>query len=191
VARHHGAPALKILRSGHVLEGKQDKDKDRGRARRGHVPVAGEISPMRAADLDEVLEIERLSHPAPWSRQVFIDELAREWAHLVVLRQPGVAMGVAAFCNYWLVRDEIHILNVACHPDHRRQGHAARLLAHVIGQSDRHACRSITLEVRRKNQTAIRLYRRHGFVPIGLRHGYYANDGEDAVVMLLHRQGEP
>jgi ribosomal-protein-alanine N-acetyltransferase len=152
-----------------------------------------EITPMRAQDLDEILEIERRAHPAPWSRQIFIDELARDWAHLVVLRVRQGARGqvAAAFCNYWRVRDEIHILNVATHPDQRRQGHAGRLLGHVVDDARRHGCRAVTLEVRRSNLGAIRLYRHHGFVPIGIRHHYYVDDGEDALVMLLDLDGLP
>src|SRR5688572_32877346 len=92
-----------------------------------------EICPMRLGDLDEVMEIERLSFRAPWSRQVFIEELERDWAHVDVIRERQARGGrVVGFCNYWLVRDEVHILNVAIHPDERRKGHGERLLVHVI-----------------------------------------------------------
>jgi [ribosomal protein S18]-alanine N-acetyltransferase len=145
-----------------------------------------EIVPMRLGDLDEVMEIERLSFRAPWSRQVFIEELDREWAHVdVVKERVAHRHKLAAFCNYWLVRDEVHILNVACHPEERRKGHAARLLAHVIDFARRHACRYITLEVRRSNHGAIKLYRSYGFRPVGIRPNYYVEDNEDAIVMLL------
>lgn len=145
-----------------------------------------EIMPMRLGDLDEVMGIERLSFRAPWSRQVFIEELDRDWAHVdVVKERRGSGWRVVAFCNYWLVRDEVHILNVATHPDERRKGHAARLLAHVVEFARRHGCRYITLEVRRSNQGAIKLYRSFGFRPVGIRPNYYVEDNEDAIVMLL------
>ncbi len=145
-----------------------------------------EIVPMRPADLDEVLEIERLSHRSPWSRQVFIEELSRDWAHLVVLkeRRPS-GLTAVAFCNFWLVRDEVHVLNVATHPDERRHGHASRMLEWVLEFAGRHGCHYLTLEVRRGNQGAIKLYRRFGFRPVGIRPNYYVEDGEDAIVMLL------
>ena len=79
-----------------------------------------EVTPMRLSDLDAVMAIERGSFRAPWSRQVFIEELEREWAHIVVVRErasSGGASRVVAFCNYWLVRDEVHILNVAVAPE--------------------------------------------------------------------------
>jgi ribosomal-protein-alanine N-acetyltransferase len=73
------------------------------------------IEPMKAADLDPVMEIERLSFKSPWSRQVFLEEIARDFAHVDVVRD--VATGhIVAFGNYWLVADEVHVLNIATHP---------------------------------------------------------------------------
>lgn len=145
-----------------------------------------EICPMRPADLDEVMEIERGSFRAPWTRQVFVEELDRDWAHIDVVKvRAGARARVVAFCNYWLVRDEIHILNIATHPDERRKGHAARLLSNVLEFARRHACRYVTLEVRRSNLGALKLYQNYGFRAIGVRPKYYVEDNEDAIVMLL------
>jgi ribosomal-protein-alanine N-acetyltransferase len=143
-----------------------------------------EIVPMRGTDLEDIMDIERLSFRAPWSRQVFVEELDRDWAHVDVLKERS-ASRVLAFVNYWLVRDEVHVLNVATHPEVRRQGHAARLLEHVIAFASRHRCRYVTLEVRRSNAGAIRLYKKYGFRPVGVRPNYYVEDNEDAIVMLL------
>jgi ribosomal-protein-alanine N-acetyltransferase len=144
-----------------------------------------EMVPLNAADLDDIMDIERMSFKAPWSRQVFVEELDRDWAHVDVLKERRVDASVIAFVNYWLVRDEVHVLNVACHPDGRRQGHASRLLEHVIAFANRNKCRYVTLEVRRSNAGAIRLYRKYGFRPVGVRPNYYVEDNEDAIVMLL------
>ena len=146
---------------------------------------------MQRADLEEVLEIERHAFRSPWSRQIFTEELDREWAYLEVLRErqrDGRSL-VVAFCNYWLVRDEVHLLNVATHPDHRRHGHARVLMAHVVDFARRHRCRYVTLEVRRSNQGAIDLYREFDFQAVGIRPRYYVEDQEDAVVMLLELPG--
>ena len=142
------------------------------------------ISTMEGSDIDAVMEIERLSFRAPWSRNVFLEELEREWARVDVVRD--VASGdVVAFANYWLVADELHILNIATHPQQRRGGHATRLLAHMIEIARAGACRLMTLEVRRSNAIAQRLYRRFAFRAVGVRPNYYAEDQEDAIVMLL------
>jgi [ribosomal protein S18]-alanine N-acetyltransferase len=142
-----------------------------------------EIVPMRAEDLDEVMEIERRSFRAPWSSRVFLEELDRDFARVEVTRERGGP--IRAFINYWLVRDEIHILNLATHPEARRQGHAARLLLHAVEFARSHKARTLTLEVRRSNTPALNLYRSFGFRPVGIRPNYYVEDQEDAVVMLL------
>lgn len=143
-----------------------------------------EIAPMRPTDLDQVMEIERLSFRSPWSRQVFLEELDREWARLDVLRPRGGGLCLA-FVNYWVVRDEIHVLNIATHPSERRRGLGTQVLGHVIEVARESRCRQISLEVRRSNVAAIRLYRRFGFRPVGIRPNYYAEDHEDALVMAL------
>jgi len=148
------------------------------------LPQSYAIAPLKPADLDAVMEIERLSFKSPWSRQVFAEELARTWAHVDVVRRAGMG-GIVAFCNYWLVADEVHLLNVATHPQERRLGHASRLLAHVIEYARRAACRLVTLEVRRSNEAAQRLYRRFAFKAVGIRPNYYVDDHEDAVIMSL------
>lgn len=142
---------------------------------------------MREQDLDQVMEIEHASFRAPWSRQVFAEELERDWAYVDVVRDrdAGGRSSVAAFCNYWLVRDEVHILNVAAHTDHRRRGHGARLMGHVVDFAKRHRCRYVTLEVRRSNEAALGLYKFFDFRPVGIRPNYYVEDNEDAIVMLL------
>jgi ribosomal-protein-alanine N-acetyltransferase len=144
------------------------------------------IAPLKLADLDSVMEIERLSFKSPWSRQVFAEELSRTWAHVDVVRNGNADRGeIVAFCNYWLVADEVHLLNLATHPQERRTGHASRLLAHVVDYARRAACRLVTLEVRRSNEVAQRLYRRFAFKAVGIRPNYYVDDQEDAVIMSL------
>lgn len=151
-----------------------------------------EVTPMRLSDLDAVMEIERGSFRAPWSRQVFIEELEREWAHVVVVRERQASGSrVVAFCNYWLVRDEVHVLNVAVGLAERRKGHGRLLIQHVVDFAQRHGCRYVTLEVRRSNFGAIQLYRTFGFRPVGIRPNYYVEDNEDAIVMLLERGTDP
>jgi ribosomal-protein-alanine N-acetyltransferase len=90
-----------------------------------------------------------------------------------------------AFCNYWHVADELHILNVAVHPDERRRGHAARLLRHILDEAKQEKVRVVSLEVRVSNHAAAALYQRFGFRAVGVRPKYYANDGEDALLMDL------
>jgi ribosomal-protein-alanine N-acetyltransferase len=90
---------------------------------------------------------------------------------------------VVAFLATWLVQDELHVLNVATDPAHRRRGHARALMQHAIRFGVEHGVRMVLLEVRRSNAAAIALYRQLGFTAMGVRARYYSND-EDAVEMV-------
>lgn len=146
-----------------------------------------EITPMVEDDLDEVLVIEQAGHHRPWPRQVFVEEIAREWARLDVVRERGDdgASRVVAFVNYWLVKGEVHLLNLATHPDRRRRGYGARLMQRLLACARSEDCGYLTLEVRRSNAAAIALYERFGFKSVAVRPQYYVEDAEDALVMAL------
>ena len=142
---------------------------------------------MLVEDLDEVLAIERQSHARPWTEAIFREELEREWARLVVVKKTDAsgASAVVAFCNYWLVHDEVHLLNIATDEGVRRQGFGRQLLLHIIDFAKSHRCRYVTLEVRKSNSPAQSLYQAQGFQVVGVRPRYYADNREDAVIMLL------
>ena len=150
--------------------------------------AAATIRRMMLEDLPQVLTIEGESHPVPWTEKIFVEELAREWARLMVVEiaTQGGNSAVVAFCNYWLVADELQLLNICCSRQHRRRGHARQLLEHMVDVARQQGCRLITLEVRVGNAPAIAMYEQRGFVRAGVRSGYYADNGEDALVMLLH-----
>lgn len=142
------------------------------------------ILPMTADDVDAVHGLATVCFTTPWDRTVFAEELERSWAHLRVLR-PSANEPVVAFLSFWLVRDEIHVLNLGTHPARRRTGYARLLLEDMLSFARQRRVRHVSLEVRQSNLPALRLYVRLGFEPIGVRPGYYADSGEDAVVMLL------
>jgi len=148
------------------------------------LPQSFDVEPMKLGDLDAVMEIEGASFRSPMPARMALEEMGREWAHIDIVRDRA-GRNVAAFSNYWVVADEVHLLNLATHPEARRAGHASRLLAHIIEVGRERKCRFVTLEVRRSNAAAVRLYRRFGFRAVGVRPNYYAEDQEDAIVMLL------
>ncbi len=142
---------------------------------------------MSAADIDEVAEIERLSQPSPWPAHLFLEEMARDWAHIELVKtRTSAGRVVIGFCNFCLVHDEVHLLNLAVHPDWRRRGIGRMLLEHLLTFARAEACQVVTLEVRESNLAARALYGSHGFAAVGLRRRYYADNGEDAVVMTLN-----
>lgn len=147
-------------------------------------PTSPLIVPMTVNDVDVVHLLAQECFSTAWDRHVFEEELARNWAYLRVLR-PSPSEPIVAFLSFWLVRDEIHVLNVGTHPTCRRRGHARLLMDDMLRFAGSRGVRYVSLEVRKGNRAALRLYATLGFDAIGIRPGYYADDGEDAVVMLL------
>jgi [ribosomal protein S18]-alanine N-acetyltransferase len=148
------------------------------------LPADGSVETLTEEDLDEVLEIERASFTNPWSRQMFIWEMQNAGvSYAFVLRTRE--WRVAGFCTIWLVLDEIHINNVAVRPECRGQGTGQRLLAEVLAQGARLGATKATLEVRRSNAAALKVYERLGFVARGVRRNYYTSPVEDALVLWL------
>ncbi len=139
-----------------------------------------EIREMRPEDLDQVMAIEVVSFPTPWSRDSYEGEMKNSLARYVVVECDGRIMGYA---GVWLVADEAHITNVAVHPDYRGQGVGETLLSALVAIAAGSGARRLTLEVRPSNLPALRLYRKFRFLPIGLRKKYYSDTGEDAIVM--------
>lgn len=141
------------------------------------------IQPLDAsADLDAVLAIEQASFTNPWTREMYLAELEnRGVSYCFVVRGPD--RSIIGFCSFWRVLDELHINNLAITPSVRGQGAGTALLDHVLQQGRAMGARRATLEVRRSNDAARRLYERLGFVLAGVRRGYYTNPPEDALVL--------
>jgi [ribosomal protein S18]-alanine N-acetyltransferase len=145
------------------------------------------LASMSIEDLDEVLEIERLSFKTPWSRAAFRYEITQNRvARCLVVRTDG---SIAGYLCLWEIGHEIHITNLAVHPRWRGQG-LARALLHAMLEEGR--ARGVTLaflEVRPSNTEALGLYESLGFSVIGRRKGYYFDTGEDALVMETRLAG--
>lgn len=141
------------------------------------------LTEMNEGDIDEVIEIERGSFPSPWSKRMFLNELSNPNSRIIIAR--GESDKILGFICFWNVAGEIHILNLAAHPRHRRQGIGKRLLTHVIDSSMKNGAALFLLEVRSRNTTAISFYKSFGFKEAGKRKGYYADTGDDAILMEL------
>jgi len=146
------------------------------------LPPGWSVETLSEADLDEVLAIEEASFSNPWSRQMFLWELQNVGvSYAYVLRTPE--WRVAAFCTIWVVLDEVHINNVAVRPECRGQGVGLSLLRFVLRLGGTLGARRATLEVRRSNDAALKLYERLGFRVAGARRNYYSNPVEDALIL--------
>lgn len=145
------------------------------------------IRPMTLDDLPAVIELENAAFKSPWSPELLRRELSHDWSTILLAEEP-TSTGqpcLLGFLVYWIVHDELHVLNVATAPDQRRRGVARAVLAAAIEQARARRCVLATLEVRRSNQAAQSLYRTFGFRAVGIRPNYYADEREDAIVMVL------
>jgi ribosomal-protein-alanine N-acetyltransferase len=136
---------------------------------------------MALRDVDRVLQIERASFTAPWSRSAFVGELTQN--HFA--RYSVVCLGerIVGYGGMWLIVDEAHVTNIAVAPDVRGQGLGERLLRYMMALAVAQGSGRMTLEVRVSNETAQNLYRKMGFEESGVRPGYYTDNREDALIM--------
>jgi [ribosomal protein S18]-alanine N-acetyltransferase len=134
------------------------------------------------ADLDRILDVDRLSFPSPWTRAMYEEELRQAGtAFIIVLRTAGAP--VAGYCSYRLVADELQINNVAVGPEHRGRGYGRALVESALEHGRAAGARTALLEVRRSNLAALRLYLALGFAQVGERPRYYSLPDEDALVL--------
>jgi ribosomal-protein-alanine N-acetyltransferase len=144
------------------------------------------ILPATVEDLEAICEVARASFPSPWPREAFATEVGRSDVALDVFR-PAPEVPVCAFIHYALVADEIQLHNIAVRPEHRGRGHALALMRDLVRRAHHEQFAFVTLEVRRGNARAMALYQGMGFAPVGVRQRYYADNQEDAIIMLLEK----
>ncbi len=140
---------------------------------------------MRAQDLRQIVEIERGSFDNPWSSALFLQELRIPFSRIVVVRPAGTDdEPIVGYLCRWFVADEIHVLNVAVHPRYRGRGIGALLVEEALREARAGRAEAVTLEVRRSNEAARKLYASFDFEEVGVRRNYYGR-GEDALIMRL------
>lgn len=143
-----------------------------------------EIAYMGLEHIDEVMVVENLSFSIPWSKEAFVQEVtANQFAIYVVALVDGNAVGYAGM---WKVFDEGHITNIAVHPEFRKSGVGGLLMEKLLQIAKEEGIQGLTLEVRKGNLPAQKLYQKYGFESAGIRKGYYADNGEDAIIMWKH-----
>jgi ribosomal-protein-alanine N-acetyltransferase len=143
------------------------------------------IDLMNKTDLPEVLDIERESFSSPWTEGMFTRELNSTHSVCLAARinVEGKSVIVVAYIIFWLVADEVHLHNLAVKKEYRRQGLAFNLMEAMAEIAGKNEITDQTLEVRKSNTEAIKLYEKCGFVVKGIRPLYYTDTHEDALIM--------
>ena len=133
-------------------------------------------------DLPLLLALEESSFEDPWPEGAFAQELELPHASVWLAFEDGDAAAVG-YADFWVVADEVSLLNIAVRPDRRQQGLGGRLLDLVERVGRDRGGEQVFLEVRASNEAGLALYRGRGYEQIGIRKSYYQSTGEDAVVM--------
>lgn len=143
---------------------------------------------MTLADVPQVHAIEEKTFPTPWSYQSFVDEMTtNKCARYVVAEEDG---RVIAYAGAWLVFDEGHITNIAVEQSARGRGVGTAVTRALMQYASNMGVSYMTLEVRRSNLAAQRMYRALGFIELGVRKRYYEDNGEDAYLMVCQDMPE-
>ncbi|QGG93905.1 ribosomal protein S18-alanine N-acetyltransferase [Actinomarinicola tropica] len=148
------------------------------------------IAPMRRRHLRAVLRTEAQVYPRPWTLGLYLGELAlpEEQRIYLVARSGGEVVGHAGLM---FATTDGHVTTIAVDPSWQRRGIGAHLLLVLAREAIAKGAQDLTLEVRASNHGAQAMYRRFGFHDAGVRHGYYQEDGEDALIMWANDVAQP
>ena len=139
-----------------------------------------EIRDMRYSDLEQIVQLEKVCFSDPWSLPMLEPELTNPLSLWLVVVEGSLVLG---YIGSQTVLDASDIMNVAVHPQYRRQGVAQKLVEALSSRLSEKKVRFLSLEVRASNEPAIALYERNGFSTVGVRPGYYRHPKEDARIM--------
>jgi ribosomal-protein-alanine N-acetyltransferase len=135
---------------------------------------------MALTDVDAVYASEAATLSTPWSREDFVKEMTKNaCARYLVAEKDGTVIGYA---GAWMVLDEAHITNIAVTAQERGKGYGKALTKALLQYAANLGVCYATLEVRRSNEKAKRLYQSLGFEYVGVRRRYYTDNGEDALL---------
>ena len=139
------------------------------------------VVPMDKAHIDSVARLEELIFSVPFKKKD-IEELYMNtsWRFFVALDGDTVV----GYISLYLIIDEKEIVNVCVLPEHRGRGIGAMLVKCAL-EYERDKTARVMLEVRASNDGAISLYKKFGFLPVGVSKNHYSQPREDAVLMNL------
>lgn len=131
-------------------------------------------------DVPELTALERLCFSRSWTEEQFLLGMGRGVLHVFGFKDRA---RLIAYLSFYHVGPDMEILNLAVHPDYRRQGLGEALLRRVLAACAELGIKQVRLEVRPNNIAALNLYSKVGFSRVGVRKNYYPDTGEDAVLM--------
>jgi ribosomal-protein-alanine N-acetyltransferase len=159
------------------------------------------VRKMRWEDVEQVRAIDLICFPTMLPPTNYKTEFINPMAHYLVAyddAQLTLENGpddqntlILGFIGLWYMASEMHIINLAVHPDYRKKGIGELLLIYAIELSVELKAIMITLEVRPSNLAAQALYSKYGFSQRGVRRAYYLDNREDATITTLDEMASP
>lgn len=138
------------------------------------------ITKMLQCHVPQIAELEKLCFNDPWSENSITSELDNRLSCWLVAIADDKVVG---YVGSQTVLGETDMMNIAIHPDYRKQGIATELISALIEALNERGSHSLMLEVRASNEPAKSLYLKMGFDVVGVRKNYYRNPREDALIL--------
>lgn len=138
------------------------------------------ITEMTEQHVQQIAELEKMCFHDPWSENSIASELNNRLSLWLVAAQENQVIG---YVGSQTVLGETDMMNIAVHPNYRKQGIGTELIKHLIDALTSRGSHSLMLEVRISNEAAISVYNKLGFVEVGCRKNYYRNPKEDALIL--------
>ena len=149
-------------------------------------PADGKIiyRDLSADNADALAYLDRICFGNSWSADSFRGDFegARAAAYCGAFNSRDELIG---FAGLVYLGEEAEVNRVAAHPLYRNRGIAGECLSRILDAARGAGVRSILLEVREANRSAISLYKSRGFRDISKRKNYYQETGENALIMKL------
>ena len=140
-----------------------------------------EIRDLTLNDIDRVMDIESKAFLAPWKKDEMLYELnENKFSNMAVVLVDDYIVG---FYDYWVTFDSATIAQIAIDPIYQRQHLGSLLMEEIIKDARAKKVRTMTLEVRKNNEKAVKLYQKYGFKQSLVKEKYYSN-GDDAIYMI-------
>lgn len=138
------------------------------------------IKIMEEDEVQKVAELEAECFSEPWSINAFKEVLNTPYRIHFIAKQDDKVIGECMLSD---IAKEGEITNVAVRDEFRQQGVAIKLLERALQEGQNRQIEAYTLEVRKNNLAAVKLYKKFGFKVEGIRKDFYDHPKEDALIM--------
>ena len=137
------------------------------------------VRTFKAEDMDQILEIETQAFPkTPYPKEVLLGYANTPSDRFLVLEAGKDLLG------YIIFSQDGHIISTAVKTAQRRKGFGRTLFTYALN----HADKILWLEVRSRNDEAIKFYENMGMKKIRKSRNYYGDD--DALIMVSGEKRE-